>query len=48
MASLSSRVVNKVAKTLKRRDAKEGGVSKAPAFTPPVLRRAVPDYREEE
>lgn len=32
----------------KRRVAKEGGVSKAPAFTPPVSRRAFPDYREEE
>jgi hypothetical protein len=26
---------------------REGGVSLTPAFTPPVLRRAVPDYREE-
>jgi hypothetical protein len=27
---------------------KEGGGSLTPAFTPPVLRPAVPDYREEE
>jgi hypothetical protein len=27
---------------------KEGGVSLTPAFTPPALRLAVPDYREEE
>jgi hypothetical protein len=31
----------------RRRVTKEGGVSKVPAFTPPVLRQAVPDYREE-
>jgi hypothetical protein len=27
---------------------REGGISPTPAFTPPALRRTVPDYREEE